>query len=668
MARRLLALVLALACAVVSSGAAHGQRRGRQPGRHAPAKEDWQPEPVDAELRALIKNAPKAAQYPDSNAVCLRDTCEVFALEDGSRLAIYHRTFKLFNERARDLAEVTLPYDMAYQELTDVYARTIQKSGKVLNVRPGEIRALTNFADYPLYSDAAYASFSMPGIEDDCVIDYAWNEISDAPLPGHLWDRWTFTASYPILKSRYTLHPPENRAWQYHTDNATLKPGIETDRDGFKIYTWKMLNVPPQEREPLMPSPTETKITLRVTTLPTWQAVADSFSRQMRPQCVADDAIRSQVALLTAGKTTNAEKAAAVFDWVTDHVRTVGVAFGESGYKPHPAKVVYQKLYGDAKDKVALLIAMLGAAGIKACPALVDKNTGYALRNRTPGFDYFDHCLSVAEVDGQKVWLDPSETVCAYGDIPRIDRGADALIVREKAAEFAMVPPFTPDESRTEVAMKVSLQPDGGADIHYEIRMRGVMGQAMRGLVQRLTPEQRRQMAQGLAQELTPGAALKDCTLTDSRQRADPFVLSTDLTALNLAKKSGSLLLLPVTFLYASGNSQYSPFLKEKRVWPLVIRHPVMGRAECVLTLPDGYALDDAPADTQTSGLLLTMRRRIVPAPDGRSLTVTLESGIKAGRLSPEAFGKERAVFAAILNAQREQIALRKAGATGSGQ
>jgi hypothetical protein len=665
---RALALVLALAGVILSGGAVHGQRSGGHAKRHAPQAPAWQPEPIDAELRTLIKNAPKAAQYPNSNAVCLRDTCEVFVLEDGSRLAQYHRTFKLFNERARDLAEVTLPYDMAYQDVSVLYARTIQKSGRVLSVRPTEIRALTNFADYPLYSDAAYSSFSLPGIEDDCVIDYAWNVVSDPPLPGHLWDRWTFTAGYPILKSRYTLHPPENRAWQYHTDNATLKPIIETDEDGLKTYTWKMLNVPPQEPEPLMPSPTETKITLRVTTLPTWQAVADSFARLMRPQCAADDAIRSQVARLTAGKTADAEKAAAIFDWVTDHVRSIAVAFGESDYAPHPAKVVYQKLYGDAKDKVALLIAMLGAAGIRAYPALVDKNTNYALRNRTPGFDYFDHCLAVADVDGRKVWLDPSQTVCAYGDIPFIDRGADALIVREKTAEFATVPPFTPDESRTEVAIKARLQPDGGADMHYELRMSGVMGQIMRGLTQRMRPEQRQQMAQGLAQMLSAGATLKDYTLTDSKQRADPFVIATDLTAPNLAKRSGSLLLLPLLFIYASGNTQYSPFLKEKRFWPLVMLHPIVGRAECALTLPDGYTLTDAPADTQAAGSLLAMRQRIVPAPDGRSLTVYLELGIKAGRLLPEEYGKERTVYDAILNAQREQIALRKTGAAGGGQ
>ena len=47
---------------------------------------------------------------------------------------------QLFNERARDLAEVNLPYNASYQEIHVLSARTVKKDGTVVEVKPQDIR------------------------------------------------------------------------------------------------------------------------------------------------------------------------------------------------------------------------------------------------------------------------------------------------------------------------------------------------------------------------------------------------------------------------------------------------------------------------------------------------------------------------------------------------
>src|SRR5437660_2496474 len=81
-------------------------------------------DPLDAELKEAIKTAPKAAEWPNSNAARLLDLVNVEMKPDGTVIADYRTTLKLFNERARNLAEVSLPYNASYQTLTVTKART----------------------------------------------------------------------------------------------------------------------------------------------------------------------------------------------------------------------------------------------------------------------------------------------------------------------------------------------------------------------------------------------------------------------------------------------------------------------------------------------------------------------------------------------------------------
>jgi len=91
----------------------------------------------------------------------------------------------------------------------------------------------------------------------------------------------------------------------------------------------------------------------------------------------------------------------------------VGLEFGISAFKPHAAASVYEKLYGDCKDKATLLITMLGLAGIKAHPALLTAETLHPVRSQLPTLEAFNHCIAVAEIDGKEVWLDATAETCS---------------------------------------------------------------------------------------------------------------------------------------------------------------------------------------------------------------------------------------------------------------
>src|SRR5205085_4666570 len=247
---------------------------------------------------------------------------------DGTVVADYRTTLKLFNERARSMAEVNLPYNASYQTLSVLRARTIKKDGRVLEVSPSEIRVTSPYSEYALYDDSVSVSFSMPGVEDDCVIDYTWRETTKPLLmPGHFWDFWAFTGEEPVSISRYRLKIPANKPLHFkvYNDDA-VKAVIATSADGkLKSYTWQTTHTKPIEPEPAMPGMRESHVWMELSTMGAWQDLASWFWKLAKPQMAPTDALKKTVADLTAGKQTEVEKAQAIYDWVANHVHYVGL-------------------------------------------------------------------------------------------------------------------------------------------------------------------------------------------------------------------------------------------------------------------------------------------------------------------------------------------------------
>src|SRR5438270_63008 len=57
---------------------------------------------IDSILAAAIKSSPGSEQWPNNNYARLLDLGEVTVKSDGTTVARYRETYKLFNQRARD--------------------------------------------------------------------------------------------------------------------------------------------------------------------------------------------------------------------------------------------------------------------------------------------------------------------------------------------------------------------------------------------------------------------------------------------------------------------------------------------------------------------------------------------------------------------------------------
>lgn len=614
---------------------------------------------LDAEILRAMKSAPKASDYPNRDCARLLDLDTTRVEADGSAVTISRTAYKLFNERARPKADVSLPFSASYQKLELIQARTIKRDGTVMVIRPADVVITSRFSDFSLYDDAKLMRFSLPGIEDNCFIDYTYRIASRPILPGHYGAGFGFSAFEPVGLSRVSMTLPAavNLRHRVH-NNEALKPAITTSADGLRrTYVWQMERIAPIEPEPCMPGHREVAVWLEVSTMGGWDQVAQWYWGLAGSRAAITPAVRQAAVRITAGRTTDDEKARAIYEWVADRVRYVAVELGMSAWRPHAAGEVHAKLYGDCKDKATLLIAMLGAVGIRAHPVLLSAGDATAVHDDLPHVGAFDHCIALADVAGRGVWLDATSDVCAYGAIPSADRGAEALVIRDGAGRFETIPALTVAENSRVVGVRAVLRPDGGAAMTMDVSVRGETAEEYRAAIRQITHDKRKEMMEAIARGIAAAARLKDFTVGDPTVKADPYLLRLVLEAPALAKKAGNLLIVPTDI--GSGRSA-SEFTRETRTYPIVNGEVMSSTLEMVYILPDGFAVDSLPPDVEHATAIGEYRRTIRKSADGREIRIVSSSLGKRGRAPASDYAAIRAFDDAVNRDGEEQIVLRR--------
>jgi len=101
------------------------------------------------------------------------------------------------------------------------------------------------------------------------------------------------------------------------------------------------------------------------------------------------------------------------------------VHFGE------PAAEMFDVDYAALPGRFELIAAMLTRMGIESYPALVDTRTGHDLVNQPPRIGAFNHCISMAVLDGQTYWFEGTSSVAQGGDLGIPGRRVRAVAVQE---------------------------------------------------------------------------------------------------------------------------------------------------------------------------------------------------------------------------------------------
>jgi transglutaminase-like putative cysteine protease len=306
---------------------------------------------------------------------------------------------------------------------------------------------------------------------------------------------------------------------------------------GSLAYHWEVNRVPRMFDEPAMPPYQEVLQHLSVSTTPDWGLVSRWYWNLSKPHLDAiTPEMRKQVADLTAGAATDMDRIRAVFYYVSKNIRYMGITPEKDrpGFEPHDVEITYGKKYGVCRDKAALLVSLLRAAGENAYPVLV--SVGWKKDPQVPN-PYFNHAIVGVELGkGSYVLMDPTDEN-TRDLLPTYDDNQSYLACRPEGDTLRLSPVDPPERSMMRIATTGTLSASGALEAHSEMSFDGINDNEYRQAFAQMKPDDRRRFFEANIKRAMPGATLRSLKITPENilDTSAPLRAAVDFSAASAA-------------------------------------------------------------------------------------------------------------------------------------
>src|SRR5437879_2302876 len=215
---------------------------------------------------------------------------------------------------------------------------------------------------------------NIPKVEvGDVVHSITRTTIHRSVIPGEFADDNLFEGSGYIRHLSYEVYAPEEKPLKRIVLRdevpGTVKHSTQTLANKGTPHRWEANDVPRMFDEPSMPPYEIVLQRLLISTTTDWQSVSKWYWDLCKPHLDATTPeMKKTVKELTANSKSEMERIKAVFYNVAQKIRYMGLTPEKDrpGFEPHDVKLTFNNKYGVCRDKAALLVAMLHAAGFQS--------------------------------------------------------------------------------------------------------------------------------------------------------------------------------------------------------------------------------------------------------------------------------------------------------------
>jgi hypothetical protein len=439
----------------------------------------------------------------------------------------------------------------------------------------------------------------------------------------------------PIKEVR--LHWVLPRGKQFHEYLTLGAPQhTESQIQGRKVWSYVATDLPRLEDEPLALPQVQRAPTVQLSTYGDWREFGRWYFNLIKRQLEHTPEMTAKVNELTAGLATEEAKARAIYNWVVTEVRyNADWHFGVHGYKPFSAGAVFARCIGDCKDKAILICTMLGIAGVKAYPVIINLENFRGNEDITlPMPNHFNHAIACIEYsDGRRQFVDGTTTYHAFDELPSGDAGANVIIVRADGGERATVPVPGAERDRTTDEIEAEFAPVGTLKLRVTRTGVGDSAASLRQRYQR-EGERKRQLEREWSDHFA-GAKVSDISAENiaGLTGTPKLTYTVELPNAWTQKDNGvefKLAVDPTRF----GQTGYASLTTRKT--PLVMPPPMSRASVVTFKLPQGMKPADLPKALDFNGPNLALKVAAEYSADDGTLKVTRSYGLLGGVVAPE--------------------------------
>lgn len=404
------------------------------------AAEPWD-QPFANDTAAAVKRSGEFPAPDDASVHLLLDEHRISIDSMNRTRILWRRVYRVLAEDAvDDWGSVEQSYQPWRGQKPLIRARVLTKSGALHWLDPKTIADAPEAQfDNTIFSDTRVVRAPLPAIAVGSLVEVEIESTLGPAFPeagiGH---RIQAADNPPLERFRIVLDAANGAALRTAMreipDAAVRKTSnknsvhLEIDLGPFRPRKRYDYNLPSDQS--LFPL-------FSFSTGPSWQALATRYAEIVERQIQS-----AKVDSLIGTPNKNETPLAIAGRLITElhrNVRYTGVEFSEAAIIPaRPAEVLERK-FGDCKDKSALLVAMLRAAGLKAHVALLQAGSGPDVDPETPTIDLFNHAIVYVE-GSEPIWIDATSNHARIGTIPTGDQGRYALIASSGTTRLLKVP------------------------------------------------------------------------------------------------------------------------------------------------------------------------------------------------------------------------------------
>ncbi|MBI5542849.1 MAG: DUF3857 domain-containing transglutaminase family protein [Deltaproteobacteria bacterium] len=321
-----------------------------------------------------------------------------------------HAARRIVTTAGTEHAEIAISFAPSYQRLTLHSVQVIRGSTRRDALLPGEIKVAQQESDLERrqFDDGLVVMVVPRDVQVGDVLEWSWTLRGANPIFGDkLLAGVSLSSSSPIerLFARFLHRAGRPVAVKQHNG---APPPRESVRDGWREWTWDMARLPGLDTDDQLPAGHDPFAWAQLSEFGSWAEVvrwaekmfqvrdlsSPMWAQVERWRMLGDDEARARAAL----------------EFVQDEVRYFGFEMGAHSHLPHPPATVFERRFGDCKDKSLLLVTLLAAMGIESAPALVATGDRQEVATWLPAPVAFDHAIVRVRLGGRTHWLDPTHS------------------------------------------------------------------------------------------------------------------------------------------------------------------------------------------------------------------------------------------------------------------
>jgi len=514
---------------------------------------------------------------------------------DNTSLSQVHVIEQVLKERGKELAEVEIGYDSTYERVELEFARTVTKDGKVIYAGKENIRDVSKYLNFPLYSNARAFIVSMPSVEVGSFIEYRI-KIYSSKLVNE--DDFTFIyrlrEKYPIFKALFQLTLPKTREMYFklfnqdYAQDHNLKPSVKEDGSK-KIYKWSFNQIRPLIPEYNMPPIPLVNPAILISSFSQWGEIYEWWYNLFKDKTTLSEETKNFVMSLIEGTSGDFDKAKRIYEYVAKNIRYVAVEYGESGHEPHSAEDVFVNRYGDCKDQAILCLAMLKLAGLNAYPVLIPTRKTYPIDEFFPSLN-FNHAICAIEINGELIFIDPTAETTSFLNLPLSCQERPVMVFFNDTWSITQTPQIKDNEVIYQ--MEIALSEEENAIIKRCVTTKGFFTSSHRWYLKYTHPSKIKEDIQKKMVEISSFSRLLSYEIKNVDDFDKAPVLEYRFTTEKFLNPARDLRIVPVL---DEMRLDYNLIGKEERDFPVDFDGVYSKRAEITITLPGNLRVKYLP-------------------------------------------------------------------------